>query len=228
MPSPFPGMDPYLEEPGLWPDVHHELISVVRESLNAQLRPRYFARIEDRVYVSDEHDPGHRVIEDEIHEARIEVIDRLEKSVVAVIEILSPSNKIPGSRGRESYRSKREQVMRSPSHFIEVDLLRAGDGFAPFEALPLHDYRMHVSRVSRRPRGTLWPIRLDQRLPPMPIPLRDGDADAQVDLQQALTTVYERAGYDLDIDYRREPPPPPIDPAYADWIDRLLRGRGLR
>ena len=264
MPSPFPGMDPYLEEPGLWPDVHHELISVVRESLNAQLRPRYFARIEERVYVSDEHDPGRRVIapglrivrsdrggdrgvgpigsavgtveplevttviEDEIHEARIEVIDRLEKSVVAVIEILSPSNKIPGSRGRESYRSKREQVMRSPSHFIEVDLLRAGDGFAPFEALPLHDYRMHVSRVSRRPRGTLWPIRLDQRLPPMPIPLRDGDADAQVDLQQALTTVYERAGYDLDIDYRREPPPPPIDPAYADWIDRLLRGRGLR
>ncbi|MFN0055331.1 MAG: DUF4058 family protein [Planctomycetales bacterium] len=23
MPSPFPGMDPYLEDPGLWPDVHH-------------------------------------------------------------------------------------------------------------------------------------------------------------------------------------------------------------
>ena len=37
MPSPFPGMDPYLEEPGLWPDVHHELISGTRALLNTLL-----------------------------------------------------------------------------------------------------------------------------------------------------------------------------------------------
>ena len=33
MPSPFPGMDPYLEDAGLWPDVHHELISTARHIL---------------------------------------------------------------------------------------------------------------------------------------------------------------------------------------------------
>ena len=38
MPSPFPGMDPYLENPSLWPDVHHMLISSYREMLAAQLR----------------------------------------------------------------------------------------------------------------------------------------------------------------------------------------------
>ena len=55
-------MDPYLEEPGLWPDVHHELLSVAREMLNRSLRPKYHVRIEERVYISDENDPGRKVI----------------------------------------------------------------------------------------------------------------------------------------------------------------------
>lgn len=55
MPSPFPGMDPYLESPHLWPDVHHGLITEIQHFLNPRLRPNYFARVELRVYiVSDE------------------------------------------------------------------------------------------------------------------------------------------------------------------------------
>ena len=59
MPSPFPGMDPYLEHPALWPDVHHELISAIREQLNQVIRPRYVARVETRVYMTDDDDPAH-------------------------------------------------------------------------------------------------------------------------------------------------------------------------
>src|SRR5262245_34325750 len=62
MPSPFPGMDPYLEEPGLWPDVHHGLISEMQAVLNRLLRPKYHVRVEERVYISDEDDPGRKVI----------------------------------------------------------------------------------------------------------------------------------------------------------------------
>src|SRR5438270_8173295 len=58
MPSPFPGMGPYLESPVIWPDVHHELISEIRAALNPRLRPRYVARVELRVYISDDDDPG--------------------------------------------------------------------------------------------------------------------------------------------------------------------------
>src|SRR5437899_878403 len=58
MPSPFPGMDPYLERPSLWPDVHHELIGGIRAALTPLLRPKYVARVELRVYISDEEDPG--------------------------------------------------------------------------------------------------------------------------------------------------------------------------
>src|SRR5207248_3904973 len=116
MPSPFPGMDPYLEDPGLWPDVHHGLISQMQAVLNAQLRPKYVVRVEERVYVSDEDDPGREgiipdlrlaaregsgdgglheassaaitepteavtVLEDEIQEARLEVVDRPSREV---------------------------------------------------------------------------------------------------------------------------------------------------
>ncbi|MFN8513292.1 MAG: DUF4058 family protein [Chloroflexia bacterium] len=43
MESPFPGMDPYLEAPGLWPDVYNSLIFAIREQLQPRLSPRYIA-----------------------------------------------------------------------------------------------------------------------------------------------------------------------------------------
>ena len=49
MPSPFPGMDPFLEDPGLWPDVHHEIISEARALLNRGLGAKYVVRIQERV-----------------------------------------------------------------------------------------------------------------------------------------------------------------------------------
>ncbi|MFQ5857743.1 MAG: DUF4058 family protein [Anaerolineae bacterium] len=52
MPSPFPGMDPYLED-YLWPDVHHALAEEIRRQLVPQLRPRYVARIALR-FVAEE------------------------------------------------------------------------------------------------------------------------------------------------------------------------------
>ncbi|MBI5368818.1 MAG: DUF4058 family protein [Planctomycetes bacterium] len=57
MPSPFPGMDPYLEHPGFWPGVHAGLIAVVRELLSPPLRPRFWVDIEERVYVEHEELP---------------------------------------------------------------------------------------------------------------------------------------------------------------------------
>jgi hypothetical protein len=49
MPSPFPGMDPYLEDPARWPDVHQSLITYIRDMLQPQVRPRYHARMGERV-----------------------------------------------------------------------------------------------------------------------------------------------------------------------------------
>ena len=53
MPTPFPGMDPYLEHPRLWPDVHNGLIAELRNTLAPQLRPRYYVALEERTYVAE-------------------------------------------------------------------------------------------------------------------------------------------------------------------------------
>ena len=184
MPSPFPGMDPYLENPSLFPDVHHEFISVMREFLAVQLRPKYHVRVEERVYISDDDDPGRTAIipdlriadlpqpvgaaarsslqisgevseplevvtllDDEIHEARLEIIDVAGRQVVTIIEVISPSNKITGSRGRASYQQKRLEIMNSPSNWMEIDLLRKGERFVSRTAAPACDYLVHVSRT---------------------------------------------------------------------------------
>jgi len=51
MPSPFPGMDPYLEDPALWPDLHQSLITYIRDALQPHIRPNYHARMGERLYL---------------------------------------------------------------------------------------------------------------------------------------------------------------------------------
>jgi hypothetical protein len=51
MSSPFHGMAPYLENPTRWSDVHQSLITYIRDALQLQVRPRYHARMGERVYV---------------------------------------------------------------------------------------------------------------------------------------------------------------------------------
>ena len=53
MPSPFPGMDPYIERPELWPDFHDSVIAAIRGVLQPFLRPRYAALTQDRLYVME-------------------------------------------------------------------------------------------------------------------------------------------------------------------------------
>ena len=69
MPSPFPGMDPYLEDADLWPDVHVKFISEMQTALNPVLLPRYVARMEMRVYIAEEDDPEKR---ERIPDVRVE------------------------------------------------------------------------------------------------------------------------------------------------------------
>ncbi|ETX02644.1 DUF4058 family protein [Candidatus Entotheonella palauensis] len=61
MPSPFPGMDPYLEHPALWPGVHQRFITYLGDTLNAVLPPHYVADIGERLYVVE---PAHTIYPD--------------------------------------------------------------------------------------------------------------------------------------------------------------------
>jgi hypothetical protein len=256
MPSPFPGMDPYLENPALWPDVHHRLISVASEFLLAAVRPRYFVQIDERLYVADEFDEARSVIVPDIHirdiepsgfgavrgavavepgielepalrvemhESRIEIVDREQQRVVTVVEILSPANKVKGSAGHKSYDEKKREVLASETNLVEIDLLRAGSPIVSRPSIQF-DYVAQVWRwTGRNHRRWVWPMRVTQKLKTIPIPVRRSDADAALDLQSVLNTAYDRAGYDLRVDYRAEPKPPSQD-ENAEWARQIVTG----
>lgn len=261
MPSPFPGMDPYLESPVIWPDVHHELISGIRAALNPVLRPQYVARVELRVYISDDDDPGREVLvpdvrvdktagrkangqarasaglaiaeplivptlmDEEIEEAFLKIIEVESKELVTIIEVLRPSNKVRGSSGRKSFMQKRHEIMNSEVHWVEIDLLRAGVPSVTDPPLkPASDYRVLVSRADYRTKTKYWPVGLRQPLPVIEIPLRGKANKAPLDLGDVLKTAYDRAAYDVSIDYRK-PPIPPLEGSDQKWARQLIRGR---
>src|SRR3990172_3937051 len=56
MRSPFPGMDPYLEDPRYWPDFHQSFFTYGGDALAEPLPSHYEARMEDRLSVVTEFD----------------------------------------------------------------------------------------------------------------------------------------------------------------------------
>jgi hypothetical protein len=256
-------MDPYLEDPDMWPSVHSNLVNEIQGALNRQLRPRYVAAIEERVYVvsdddldevfgripdvrvlktplgSSQQEPGGAAVmeedrpvrivllDEEVREPYLEILDAKSKEVVTVIEVVSPWNKRKGSPGRKSFLGKRRQVMDSPTHWMEIDLLRQGERFRSRPSVKKYDYVVHVSRANQERESFAWRIRLPQRLPTIQVPLRQGDPDASLNLQEVLNAAYDRGSYDLRVDYRADPAPP-LTGENAAWADQWLKNKGLR
>jgi len=257
-------MDPYLEDPALWPDVHHALISVARELLLAQLRPKYFVQIDERLYVADDNDEARNLIvpdlrirevvphaagemaatqavavapglelaygwELEIRESYLQVIDRELQRVVTVVEILSPANKVKGSVARRTYDAKRQDVLEARTNLVEIDLLREGTQLVSRPDIPPHEYMVQVWRFAGadRRRRTIWPMSLREPLKVVPVPVRPEDPDAVLNLQSMLDIAYQRAGYDLRVDYLKEPFSP-LSPEHAQWARQRVEAARAR
>ncbi len=258
MPTPFPGMDPYLEQRSLWPDVHNSLITALRDDLAPRLRPRYFVAVEERTYSDNSsaltfagrpalavsqvreaavayriapqvRQAGVAVVElpisDIERETFLEIRDQDDR-VVTVLEILSPANKAPG-KGRDLYLRKRNQVLDSLTNLVEIDLLRAGQPMEMHGDYPPSHYRILVSREATRPRAELYYFSARDPIPDLPLPLQTDEAEPTVVLNQLLHDLYDRAGYDLRIDYSQASDPP-LDEEDAAWADDLLRQAALR
>ncbi len=258
MPSPFPGMDPYLEG-SLWMSVHTTLAVEIARQLNRQLLPRYIA-LSTRRHVLEMPDdsevtvgpiyPDVAVVKSEpagrgrgatgtisaplrmatlmrtpVPHITVEIRDVANRELVAVIEVLSPTNK--RGEGYDEYVDKRDRILRSSAHLIEIDLLRKGQRVPMQGTLPSVPYFVFLSRAHQRPLTEIYPIPLDQPLPQPPVPLLPGDADAKLDLQQAMTVVYEECGLNYMIDYSK-PPEVPLSPEQDAWVDEHLRAAGLR
>lgn len=143
--------------------------------------------------------------------------------LVTVIEILSPYNK--RANGLVDYRRKRREILRSSVHLLELDLLRGGErpGREVQEPPLPEEYVLLLSRAHLPQRvSEIWPVALNQRLPRLPVPLLSPDPDVALDLNEAVKSVYARAGYAWRIDYSQPLPPPPLRPEMAAWLQQIV------
>lgn len=257
MPSPFPGMDPYLEAPELWPDFHNNLAPEIQGYLNPQITPKYVARLVPRLSY-DGIDIGRSrtalpdigvwrtptppreggialaspigkfvesiiPVEEPMRFTSVEIRKTNTGELVTAIEILSPSNKRRGHDDHETYLKKRRELLRSQANLVEIDLLRGGDR-PPLEVpVPPAPYYITVSRSETRPKVQVFPVALNEALPAVPIPLREPDPDAVLDLATCFTAVFERASYAVSIDYGEPVPPPELDAEEQRLVASFLK-----
>jgi Protein of unknown function (DUF4058) len=242
----FPGMNPYLENPELWSEVHFGLIAVLARSLNAVITPKYRAAVEKRVYSdallvgipdvsvfqkgTNSASPNLATatlseplavtvpITEEVQERYLAIREVGTGMVVTVVEVLSPKNKRSGE-GKQKYDAKRQKILSSDANLVEVDLLRTGDP-KPVAGGIESDYRILVSRADRRPAADLYAFNLRDVIPLFPLPLRSQDEEPAINLHELLDTVDREAALDLTIDYTQQPIPPVSESDFA-WIQTL-------
>ncbi|MFN8493480.1 MAG: DUF4058 family protein [Caldilineaceae bacterium] len=155
----------------------------------------------------------------EVKLASVHIRDVAQNQLITSIEILSPVNK--HEPGITKYREKRQNLHEAGVHLLEIDLLRRGQRPVNHPRIPASAYRVILTRAKSNV-GTVWALQLLDALPVLPVPLRTPDADITLDLGLALRTIYERAAYDLSINYREAPPPPALSPEDTAWWQQRL------
>lgn len=251
MSNPFPGANPYLEQPDYWSDFHNQLVAEIARDLIPQVLPNYRVVMDKWVYkVTDstaivvgrpDVAVQRRKTEDssrlaasqittlpvqvsipmplEVEQTYLEVKDATTQEVVTAIEVLSPANK--AGEGRAKYEAKRQVILGSQTHLVEIDLLRAGHPLAMEGEQFQSHYRILVSRSQQRPIADLYPFNLADSIPSFPVPLRQGESEPIIQLQDLVNRLYGQLGYDYFINYSQEPPPPWIRDEVAPWLSNL-------
>jgi hypothetical protein len=210
----FPGMDPYIEASGLWPDFHPHLIEKIVGVLADSVPERYLVRTGERPS-----DPlGFR-------ETFVAISDpTAEQQLVTSVEVLSPSNKARGTEGRELYLRKRQGLLLGAVNLVEIDLLRGGERMPMFDPWPDSPYAILVACRRRMPHCLAYPAQCLKPLPTIHVPLNKPDPDLPLALQPLVDAIYRRSRYHRSIDYTR-PLSPPLAAAEASWVEQQLRER---
>jgi hypothetical protein len=266
-------MDPWLEAPGVFPDLHNRLITHLSEVLNSLLPAPYFTAIANRVWLEAserriepdanilkprdmnglaKHAEGNnssatatlpeiglltvsaiRYADEPMEEAYLEIhASPGGEELVTAIEVLSITNKLPGSDGRAAYRHKQREVREANVNLVEIDLLRGGrhTTLVPEkglrEAAHRFDYHVCIYFAAQPEQFRIAAFGLTERLPRIAIPLLPNDQPLIVDLQPILNRCYEQGLYSRRVRYG-QPCEPPLTPDQQAWAESILREKGL-
>ena len=227
MASPFPGMNPYLEDDKIWPVFHHHLIGCLYQILLPSLVDRYRARVGQRHYATEQV-LFTSVTREEHFEEHIEIHQRADARVVTLVDIVSPTNKT-SEDGRKAYLEKRREAKTSGANLVEIDLVLQGQPMLDYsrEGLPDWDYAVTVTRAQHPERYEIYTATLQKRLPRFRLPLSADDRDTVVDLHAAFARSYDQGNFGEIVNYERDPSVPLTDED-RQWLDERLRSRKYR
>jgi predicted transcriptional regulator len=227
MPSPFPGMDPYLEDEKLWPLFHHHLVSCLYQVLLPALVDRYRARVGERHYITEQA-LFTSVVREEHQEENIEVRQRSDGRLVTLVEVVSPANKMTAA-GRQAYLAKRGEAQAANANLVEIDLVLQGQPLLDYsrEGLPDWNYAVTVTRATQPERHEIYTATLQKRLPRFRLPLAPDDRDTVLDLQAAFSRCYDQANLSAKIDYQRAPLTS-LSEANRSWVAEYLKQQKMR
>src|SRR5260370_16493237 len=197
MPSPFPGMDPYLEDCTLWPSFQHQLVNCFYQILLPGLVDRYRARVVQRSYA-----PEHPSFPSELHEECIEIRQRTDGRLITLVEVVSPANKTT-TQGRQAYLDKRREGRSASSNLVDIDLVLQAQPILEYSrhALPDWDYAVTVTRSAQPERYEIYTATLQKRLPRLRLPLAGDDRDTIVDLHTTFTRRFDQGGFATNVNY---------------------------
>ncbi len=227
MPSPFPGMDPYLEAEKIWPAFQHQLVACLYQALLPGLVDRYRARVGQRRYTTEEA-LFTSVIREDHEEEFIEIRQRSDSRLITLLDIVSPANKTTAA-GRQAYLEKRKEAKNARANLVEIDLIMQGLPLLDYsrEGLPEWDHAVTVTRAAQPDRHEIFTATLQKKLPKFRLPLAGDDRDTVVDLQAAFTRCFDQGGFLAQLDYKRDPATKLTD-IDRRWLHDLLQQQKLR
>jgi uncharacterized protein DUF4058 len=226
MSSPFPGMDPYLEAPPLWPEFHHNLVVCWMEVLLPSIGDRYRLRIGSREYVNQQVLLV-SVIKEQHKEEYLEVRQRGTDKLITLVDLISPANRATAV-GRQAYLAGRAEARQAGAHVVEHDLVLQGQtclDIAP-DSVPDYDYAITVGRARQPDRFEMYTTTVQKKLPRIRLPLASDDRDLVVDVQAIFTRCYDRF-FTGRINYKKDPPILLRDSDHK-WMVQTLKQAGLR
>lgn len=227
MPSPFPGMDPYLESETLWPLFQHHFVTCLYQILLPGLTDRYRARVCQRHYVTEQA-LFTSVVREEHHEEFIEIRSRTEGRLITLVDIVSPTNKMTMA-GRQVYLDKRQEGKTAHANLVEIDLVLQGQPTLDYsrDGLPDWDYAVTVTRSTQPERYEIYTATLQKRLPRFRMPLAGDDRDTVLDMHGVFARTYDQGNFGSKIDYHRDPTITLCDEDRR-WVDDLLKQQKIR
>jgi hypothetical protein len=201
MPSPFPGMNPYLEQSHIWQDFHDRFVPALGDALAALVSPHFIVKIEEHLFLHDPRDdmsehlgnadvsvasnggaaerPQSTGVITSPKVVRLPIVD-LERQ--PFLEIHDRQDKVVSVIEVLSPSNKKSGPFRRQFIYKRAQVLVSWASYVevdllrggermPLEAAPASDYCVMVSRYEDRPDVGYWPIGLRDPLPTIPIPL---------------------------------------------------------